>query len=44
MASMRVVQVPHPNGPLELVEREIPKVNPIPCCDGQRLVQGCYRI
>jgi D-arabinose 1-dehydrogenase-like Zn-dependent alcohol dehydrogenase len=25
MAKMRVVQVPRPNGPLELVEREIPE-------------------
>lgn len=25
MSNMRVVQVPHPNGPLELVEREIPE-------------------
>ncbi len=25
MSKMRVVQVPHPNGPLELVEREIPQ-------------------
>jgi D-arabinose 1-dehydrogenase-like Zn-dependent alcohol dehydrogenase len=25
MSKMRVVQVPHPNGPLELVEREIPE-------------------
>ena len=25
MAKMRVVQVPRPNGPLELVERDIPE-------------------
>ena len=25
MAKMRVVQVPHPNGPFELAEREIPE-------------------
>ena len=25
---MRVVQVPHPNGPLELVERDIPEPGP----------------
>ena len=28
MQSMRVVQVSHPNGPLELVEREIPETGP----------------
>jgi hypothetical protein len=26
MAKMRVVQVPRPNGPLELVEREVPEL------------------
>lgn len=28
MAKMRAVQVPHPNGPFELVERDLPKPSP----------------
>ncbi|MFA4903892.1 MAG: alcohol dehydrogenase [Desulfobaccales bacterium] len=28
MAKMRAVQVPHPNGPLELVERDLPEPSP----------------
>ncbi len=28
MATMRAVQVPHPNGPLESVERQVPEPGP----------------
>ena len=38
MAKMRAVQVPHPNGPLELVERDIPE----PSAGSVRIkVQAC---
>jgi len=38
MAKMRVVQVPHPNGPLEIVERDIPE----PAAGSVRIkIQAC---